>query len=138
MAVAERIAGQPGHINYLTIPWVIYTWPEIAWVGENEQTLKDDGVDYKVGTFPFAANSRARAVGDTAGMVKILDDSLSDRILGLHIIGANASELISEALLAMEFDASSEDIARTIHGHPSLSEAIHEAALNVDNRALHI
>jgi len=138
VAVAERIAGQPGHINYQTIPWVIYTWPEIAWVGENEQTLKDDGVDYKVGTFPFAANSRARAVGDTAGMVKILADSLSDRILGVHIIGANASELISEAVLAMEFDASSEDIARTIHGHPSLSEAIHEAALNVDNRAFHI
>ena len=138
VAVAERIAGQPGHINYLTIPWVIYTWPEIAWVGKTEQTLKDDGVDYKVGTFPFAANSRARAVGDTTGMVKILADSLSDRILGVHIIGANASELISEAVLAMEFDASSEDIARTIHGHPSLSEAIHEAALNVDNRALHI
>lgn len=138
VAVAERIAGKPGHINYQTIPWVIYTWPEIAWVGMTEQALQNSGVDYKIGIFPFAANSRARASGDTAGMVKILADSKSDKILGIHMLGPSASELISEAVLAMEFDASSEDIARTIHGHPSLSEAIHEAALNVDNRALHI
>ena len=138
VAVAERIAGQPGHMNYQTIPWVIYTWPEIAWVGKTEQALKGDGVDYKIGTYPFAANSRARAVGDTTGMVKILADNQSDRILGVHILGASASELISEAVLAMEFDASSEDIARTIHAHPSLSEAVHEAALSVDSRALHI
>ena len=138
VAVAERIAGQAGHVNYQTIPWVIYTWPEIAWVGMTEQELEKNGIAYKVGTFPFIANSRARATGDTSGMVKILADSQSDRVLGVHILGPNASELISEAVLAMEFDASSEDIARTIHGHPSLSEAIHEAALDVDNRALHI
>jgi dihydrolipoamide dehydrogenase len=138
VAVAERIAGQPGHVNYQIIPWVIYTWPEIAWVGMTEQALEESGIDFKIGTFPFIANSRARATGDTAGMVKILADSQSDKVLGVHILGPNASELISEAVLAMEFDASSEDIARTIHGHPSLSEAIHEAALDVDNRALHI
>ena len=138
VAVAERIAGQAGHVNYQTIPWVIYTWPEIAWVGMTEQELEKNGIAYKVGTFPFIANSRARATGDTSGMVKILADSHNDKVLGVHILGPNASELISEAVLAMEFDASSEDIARTIHGHPSLSEAIHEAALDVDNRALHI
>lgn len=138
VAVAERIVGQPGHMNYQIIPWVIYTWPEIAWVGLTEEELQNTGIDYKVGTYPFAANSRARAMGDSAGLVKILADSQSDRILGIHILGPNASELISEAVLAMEFDASSEDIARTIHAHPSLSEAIHEAALSVDNRAIHI
>ncbi|MCK5668603.1 MAG: dihydrolipoyl dehydrogenase, partial [Gammaproteobacteria bacterium] len=113
VAVAERIAGQAGHVNYQTIPWVIYTWPEIAWVGMTEQELEKNGIAYKVGTFPFIANSRARATGDTSGMVKILADSQSDRVLGVHILGPNASELISEAVLAMEFDASSEDIART-------------------------
>lgn len=138
VAVAERIVGQPGHMNYQIIPWVIYTWPEIAWVGLTEEELQNTGIDYKVGTYPFAANSRARTMGDSAGLVKILADSRSDRILGIHILGPNASELISEAVLAMEFDASSEDIARTIHAHPSLSEAIHEAALSVDNRAIHI
>ncbi len=138
VAVAEKIAGHPGHINHDTIPWVIYTWPEIAWVGMTEQTLRERGADYNIGTFPFAANSRARAAGESTGLVKILTDSKTDRILGVHILGPSASELISEAVLAMEFDASSEDIARTIHGHPSLSEAIHEAALNVDNRSLHI
>jgi dihydrolipoamide dehydrogenase len=142
VAVAERIAGQTdgvaGHINYQTIPWVIYTWPEIAWVGMTEQALKDSGIEYNIGTFPFVANSRARATGETTGMVKILADKHSDKILGVHILGPNASELIAEAVLAMEFDASSEDIARTIHGHPSLSEALHEAALDVDNRAIHI
>ena len=137
VAVAEQIAGLPGHMNYQTIPWVIYTWPEIAWVGMTEQALEESGINFKIGTFPFAANSRAKAMGDTKGMVKILADKQSDKILGVHILGPNASELISEAVLAMEFDASSEDVARTIHAHPSLSEAIHEAALNVDSRALH-
>lgn len=136
--VAERIAGQTGYINYQTIPWIIYTWPEIAWVGMTEQALQECGIDFKVGTFPFMANSRARTTGNTTGMVKILADKHSDRVLGVHILGSNASELIAEAVLAMEFDASSEDIARTIHGHPSLSEALHEAALDVDDRALHI
>ena len=136
--VAEQIAGRHGHVNYRAIPWVIYTWPEIAWVGQTEQELKAAKHPYKCGTFPFAANSRARTMGDTAGLVKILADGKTDRILGAHILGPHASELISEAVLAMEFDASSEDIARTIHGHPSLSEAIHEAALNVESRALHI
>ena len=138
VAVAERIAGQPGHMNYQIIPWVIYTWPEIAWVGLTEEELQNTEIDYKVGTYPFAANSRARTMGESTGLVKILADSRSDRILGVHILGPNASELITEAVLAMEFDASSEDIARTIHAHPSLSEAIHEAALGVDGRALHI
>ncbi len=138
VAVAEHIAGGYAHINYATIPWVIYTWPEVAWVGSTSQALDKSGIDYKVGSFPFMANGRARAAGETAGLVKILSDAKDDTILGIHIMGANASELIAEAVLAMEFSASSEDLARTIHGHPTLSEAIHEAALAVDKRALHI
>lgn len=136
VAVAERIAGQHGHVNFNTIPWVIYTSPEIAWVGKNEQQLKADGVMYKAGTFPFLANGRARALGDTSGMVKFLADAKTDEILGVHIVGPMASELISEAVVAMEFRASSEDIARICHAHPSLSEATKEAALAVDKRAL--
>jgi dihydrolipoamide dehydrogenase len=136
VAVAERIAGQHGHVNFNTIPWVIYTSPEIAWVGKTEQQLKADGVAYKAGTFPFMANGRARALGDTSGMVKFLADAKSDEILGVHIVGPMASELISEAVVAMEFRASSEDIARICHAHPSLSEATKEAALAVDKRAL--
>jgi dihydrolipoamide dehydrogenase len=136
VAVAERIAGQHGHVNFNTIPWVIYTSPEIAWVGKTEQQLKAEGVAYKAGTFPFLANGRARALGDTTGMVKFLADAKSDEILGVHIIGHMASELISEAVVAMEFRASSEDIARICHAHPSLSEATKEAALAVDKRAL--
>jgi len=136
VAVAERIAGQHGHVNFNTVPWVIYTSPEISWVGRNEQQLKADGVAYKVGTFPFMANGRARALGDTSGMVKFLADAKSDEILGVHIVGPMASELISEAVVAMEFRASSEDIARICHAHPSLSEATKEAALAVDKRAL--
>ncbi|MDQ3187939.1 MAG: dihydrolipoyl dehydrogenase [Pseudomonadota bacterium] len=136
VAVAERIAGQHGHVNFNTIPWVIYTSPEIAWVGENEQQLKSAGRAYKAGTFPFMANGRARALGDTTGMVKFLADAETDEILGVHIIGPLASELIAEAVVAMEFRASSEDIARICHAHPSLSEAIKEAALAVDKRAL--
>ncbi|MBG7620683.1 dihydrolipoyl dehydrogenase [Herbaspirillum sp. AP02] len=136
VAVAERIAGQHGHVNFNTIPWVIYTSPEIAWVGKTEQQLKADGVQYKAGTFPFLANGRARALGDTSGMVKFLADAKTDEILGVHIVGPMASELISEAVVAMEFRASSEDIARICHAHPSLSEATKEAALAVDKRAL--
>ncbi len=136
VAVAERIAGQHGHVNFNTIPWVIYTSPEIAWVGQTEQQLKAAGRDYRAGTFPFAANGRARALGDTTGMVKFLADAKTDEILGVHIVGPLASELISEAVVAMEFRASSEDIARICHAHPSLSEVTKEAALAVDKRAL--
>ncbi len=136
VAVAERIAGQHGHVNFNTIPWVIYTSPEIAWVGKTEQQLKSEGVAYKAGQFPFLANGRARALGDTTGFVKFLADATTDEILGVHIIGPMASELISEAVVAMEFKASAEDIARICHAHPSLSEATKEAALAVDKRAL--
>jgi dihydrolipoamide dehydrogenase len=136
VAVAERIAGQHGHVNFHTIPWVIYTSPEIAWVGRTEQQLKADGVAYKAGSFPFLANGRARALGDTTGFVKFLADAKTDEILGVHIVGPMASELISEAVVAMEFKASAEDIARICHAHPSLSEATKEAALAVDKRTL--
>jgi len=136
VAVAERIAGQHGHVNFNTIPWVIYTSPEIAWVGRTEQQLKADGVKYKAGTFPFLANGRARALGDTTGMVKFLADAATDEILGVHMVGPQVSELIAEAVVAMEFKASSEDIARICHAHPSLSEATKEAALAVDKRTL--
>ncbi|MBT0570647.1 dihydrolipoyl dehydrogenase [Curvibacter sp. CHRR-16] len=136
VAVAERIAGQHGHVNFATIPWVIYTSPEIAWVGKTEQQLKAEGVAYKAGQFPFLANGRARALGDTSGFVKFLADAKTDEILGVHIIGPMASELISEAVVAMEFKASAEDIARICHAHPSLSEATKEAALAVDKRTL--
>ena len=136
VAVAERIAGQHGHVNFNTIPWVIYTHPEIAWVGQTEEQLKAAGRAYKSGTFPFLANGRARAMGDTTGMVKMLADATSDEILGVHIVGPMASELIAECVVAMEFRASSEDIARICHAHPSLSEATKEAALAVDKRTL--
>jgi dihydrolipoamide dehydrogenase len=136
VAVAERIAGQHGHVNFNTIPWVIYTSPEIAWVGETEQQLKARGAAYKAGSFPFMANGRARALGDTTGMVKMLADAKTDEILGVHIVGPMASELIAEAVVAMEFKASSEDIARICHAHPSLSESTKEAALAVDKRTL--
>jgi len=136
VAVAERIAGQHGHVNFNTIPWVIYTNPEIAWVGQTEEQLKAAGRAYKAGTFPFMANGRARALGDTTGMVKMLADAKTDEILGVHIVGPQASELIAEAVVAMEFKASSEDIARICHAHPSLSEATKEAALAVDKRTL--
>ena len=136
VAVAERIAGQHGHVNFNTVPWVIYTNPEIAWVGQTEQQLKAAGRAYKAGTFPFLANGRARALGDTTGMVKFLADAATDEILGVHIVGPQASELISEAVVAMEFKASAEDIARICHAHPSLSEATKEAALAVDKRTL--
>ncbi len=136
VAVAERIAGQHGHVNFNTVPWVIYTSPEIAWVGQTEQQLKAEGRDYKAGQFPFMANGRARALGDTTGFVKFLADAKTDEILGVHIVGPQASELIAEAVVAMEFKASAEDIARICHAHPSLSEATKEAALAVDKRTL--
>ena len=136
VAVAECIAGQHPHVNFNTVPWVIYTSPEIAWVGQTEQQLKAAGRAYKAGTFPFLANGRARALGDTTGMVKMLADAVSDEILGVHIVGPMASELIAECVMAMEFRASSEDIARICHAHPSLSESTKEAALAVDKRTL--
>jgi len=136
VAVVERIAGEHGHVDFNTIPWVIYTWPEIAWVGQNEQQLKAAGVEYRVGTFPFTANGRALAMGATTGFVKMVSDAKTHRILGVHIIGPYASELIAEAVVAMEFGASSEDIARIVHAHPTLSEATREAALAVLGRSL--
>ena len=136
VAVAERIVGQHGHVNFNTVPWVIYTSPEIAWVGQTEQALKASGRAYKAGNFPFLANGRARALGDTTGFVKVLADATTDEILGVHIIGPQASELIAEAVVAMEFRASSEDIGRICHAHPSLSESMKEAALGVEKRSL--
>ncbi|MCE1242687.1 dihydrolipoyl dehydrogenase [Oryzomicrobium sp.] len=135
--VAELMAGQAGHCNFDTVPWVIYTSPEIAWVGKTEQQLKAEGVAYKVGKIPFLANGRALGMGDPTGFVKMLACAQTDRILGVHIIGANASELISEGVVAMEFGAASEDLARICHAHPTLSEAVHEAALACDKRPLH-
>jgi dihydrolipoamide dehydrogenase len=136
VAVAERIVGQKPHVDFNTVPWVIYTTPEIAWVGETEQQLKARGADYRAGSFPFAANARARAIGDTAGLVKFLADAKTDQILGVHIIGPFAGELIAEAVVAMEFRGSSEDIGMICHAHPSLSEAMKDAALAVDKRAI--
>jgi dihydrolipoamide dehydrogenase len=138
VAVAEMIAGQSGHMSLDTVPWVIYTSPEIAWVGRTEQDLKASGVQYKAGQFPFIVNGRARAIGETAGFVKVLADATTDRILGVHMIGPYASELISEAVVAMEFGASAEDIARIVHAHPTLAEALHEAALGVDKRTINV
>jgi len=137
IAVAELIAGKPAHIHFDTVPWVIYTDPEIAWVGKTEKQLKEAGVSYRSGSFPFAANGRALAGGTPQGLVKMLADEESDEILGVHIFGANASELIAECVVAMEFQGCSEDIARIVHAHPTLSEAVHEAALHVDRRAIH-
>ena len=138
VAVAQRIAGQHGHVDFNTVPWVIYTSPEIAWVGKSEQQLKAEGVEYRAGTFPFMANGRARAMGDTTGFAKLLADARTDRILGAHLIGPMASELIAEAVVAMEFGAASEDIALICHAHPSLAEAMKEAALAVDQRTLNL
>ena len=138
VAVAERIAGQKPHVNFNTVPWVIYTQPEIAWVGQTEQQLKTAGRAYRAGTFPFSANARARALGDPVGLVKYLADAATDEILGVHVMGPFAGELIAEAVVAMEFRASSEDIGMICHAHPSLSEAMKDAALAVDKRALNI
>ena len=135
--VAEMIAGQQPEVDFNTVPWVIYTSPEIAWVGKNEQQLKEIGVPYSSGSFPFAANGRAKGIGDTTGMVKVIAHAETDRVLGVHILGGNASDMIAEGVLAMEFDGSAEDVARTCHAHPTLSEAFKEAALAVDKRAIH-
>jgi len=137
IAVAELIAGHAAHIHFDTVPWVIYTDPEIAWVGKTEQELKQEGVAYRSGSFPFAGTGRGLAMGDAAGMVKMLADEETDEILGVHIIGPSASELIAECVVTMEFHGASEDLARIVHAHPTLSEAVHEAALHVDKRAIH-
>ncbi len=131
------LAGQRPHIDYDAIPAVIYTAPEIAYVGRNEEQLKEAGIDYKVGKFPFQANSRAKSVGRTDGFVKVLADAATDRVLGCHIIGEDAGTMISELALAMEFGASSEDVARTCHPHPTLSEAVKEAAMAVTGKPIH-
>jgi dihydrolipoamide dehydrogenase len=135
--VAEIIAGKPGHVNLDTIPWVIYTEPEIAWVGLTEKQVKDAGIPYKTGSFPFAAIARAVAMNEPAGLVKMIAHAETDRILGVHLVGAGVSELVAECVVAMEFKGSSEDLARIVHAHPTLSEAVHEAALSVDKRAIH-
>ena len=137
IAVAELIAGLPGHVNFDTIPWVIYTEPEIAWVGKTEQQLKADGTPFKTGSFPFAAIGRAVAMGEPAGFVKVIAHAETDRVLGLHLVGVGVSELVHEGVLAMEFNGSADDLARICHAHPTLSEAIHDAAMAVDKRAIH-
>ena len=136
--VAERIAGEHSSVNYDVMPNVIYTHPEVAWVGRTEEQCKEEGIDFQVGSFPFAASGRAKAKGDTGGLVKVIRDKSNDRLLGAHLIGPSASELLAQSVLAMEFDATIEDIAHTIHAHPTLSEAMHEAALGADGRAIHI
>jgi dihydrolipoamide dehydrogenase len=137
IAFSELLAGRPGHVEYGTIPGVIYTWPELASVGLTEEQVKAGGNPYKVGKFPFLANGRAKAMDETEGNVKILADANTDRVLGVHILGPRASDLIAEAVAVMEFAGSAEDIARTCHAHPTLSEAVREAALAVDGRAIH-
>jgi dihydrolipoamide dehydrogenase len=134
--VAELIAGKAGHVDYDVIPWVIYTEPEIAWAGKTEKQCKDAGIPYKTGNFPFAANGRAVAMNEPAGLVKVIAHAETDRILGVHMCGPVVSELIAEAVVAMEFKGSSEDLARIVHAHPTLSEVVHEAALSVDKRSL--
>ncbi|GJD43017.1 Dihydrolipoyl dehydrogenase 3 [Methylobacterium cerastii] len=138
VAVAEILAGQSGHVNYAVIPNVVYTYPEVASVGKTEEELKKDGIAYNSGKFPFTANGRAKANGTTEGFVKVLADAASDRVLGVHIVGADAGNLIAEVAVAMEFGASAEDIARTCHAHPTLTEAVKEAALAVGKRAIHV
>ncbi|MGI8748791.1 MAG: FAD-dependent oxidoreductase, partial [Deinococcus sp.] len=137
VAVAEMLAGQAGHVNYDAVPWVIYTSPEIAWVGLTEAAAREQGLEVRSGQFPFAANGRALGHGDSRGFVKVVADAGSDRILGVHMIGPGVSELISEAVSVMEFGGSAEDLARTVHAHPTLSEAVKEAAMAVDRRAIH-
>ena len=138
VALAEILGGEKAHVNYDVIPGIVYTWPEVASVGKTEEQLKDEGVAYRVGKFPFTANSRAKAVGDTDGLVKIIAHMDTDRVLGAHIIGPDAGTLIHEIVVGMEFGASAEDIARTCHGHPTLNEAVKEAALAVEGRAIHM
>jgi dihydrolipoamide dehydrogenase len=136
--VAELIAGQRPELDLNLVPGVMYTWPEVAWVGKSSQQLDAEGIEYRAGSFPFLANGRAWAMNSPSGLVKIMADAHSDGILGVHVIGPNASELIAEAVVVMEFGGSAEDLARTVHAHPTLSEAVREAALAVDKRAIHI
>ena len=136
--VAERIAGKFAEMNYALVPSVIYTHPEIAWVGKNESELKEEGIDYKTGKFPFAASGRALAVDQATGFVKVISDKKTDTILGVHVFGPSAAEIVQQALISMEFGASSEDLGLTIFSHPTVSEALHEAALSVNNQAIHI
>ena len=138
VVAVERLTGQKSHIDYNLVPGVVYTWPEVAGVGKTEEQLKEAGVDYKVGKFPFTANSRARAVGDTDGVVKVLADKRTDKVLGVHILGPLAGDILAECVTVMEFGGSSEDIARTCHSHPSMGESVKEAALAADGRAIHI
>ena len=138
ISVAEQIAGQHASIDHAIVPWVIYTHPEIAWVGKTETELEAEGIAWRSGTFPYLAIGRAQGAGETTGLVKIIGDARDDRLLGVHIFGAQASELIAEAVTAMAFHASTEDLARIIHAHPTLSEAVHEAALALDARAIHM
>ncbi|MEN9727010.1 MAG: dihydrolipoyl dehydrogenase [Pseudomonadota bacterium] len=138
VALAEMLAGQKPEVDHSHIPWVIYTWPEIAWAGATEQSLKAEGRAYKVGKFPFLASGRARAMGETDGFVKVLSDATDDSLLGVHCLGPNASELIAEAVITMAFGGSAEDIARTVHAHPTLAESLHEAALGTDGRMIHL
>src|SRR5262249_49432947 len=138
VAFAERLSGKKTRVNYATIPSVIYTFPELASVGLTEEQAKESGRAYRVGRFPFAANGRARCLDEAEGLFKVLADAQTDRLLGIHILGPRASELIAEAVLAMEYEGSAEDIVRTCHAHPTLSEALHEAALAVNHRALHL
>ena len=137
VAFAEILSGKSGHVDYNTIPNVVYTWPELASVGQTEEQLKERKVDYRIGKFPFLANGRAKAMDETEGIVKMLADAKTDRVLGVHILGPRASDLISECVTVMEFAGSSEDVARICHAHPTLSEAVREAALAVDKRAIH-
>jgi len=138
VACVERLAGKAGHVNYDAIPAVVYTHPEFAGVGQTEEQVRAAGTEVRIGRFPFAGNGRARTMGETEGSVKILADAHTDRILGVHIVGAGASDLIAEATVAIEFGASAEDLARSVHAHPTLPEALREAALAVDDRALHV
>lgn len=138
IAVSEIIAGKAGHVNYEAIPNVVYTWPEVASVGRTEEQCKSEGLEVRIGQFPFLANGRAKCIGDTDGFVKIIADAKTDRLLGFHVIGPNASELIAEGAIAFEFGGSAEDLARSTHAHPTLAEVIKEAALSVDKRAIHI
>jgi dihydrolipoamide dehydrogenase len=138
VALAELLAGQAGHVNYDAIPGVVYTWPEVAAVGKTEEQLKAEGIRYKAGKFPFTANGRARSMNETEGFVKVLACADTDRVLGAHIVGPNAGDLLAELVMAMEFGASSEDVARTCHSHPGLGEAVKEACLAVDGRPIHI
>ena len=138
IAVAEIMAGQAGHVNYHSIPWIVYTWPEVAGVGYSEEDLKAKGIEYKSGTFPFLANGRAKAMDESEGMVKILADKKTDKLLGMHIFGPRASDLIAEGVTVLEYGGSAEDVARTCHAHPTLAEAVKEAALAVDGRRIHL